>query len=61
MIKSSAPYKMLKEYHMKLTYYIQDAYLGISGPEIAFQGVKQPFYAHNPKEHAFFDIAHHFE
>ena len=38
MIKSSAPYKMLKEYHMKLTYYIQDVYLAISGLEIAFQG-----------------------
>ena len=34
---------MLKEYHRNLIYCIKDAYLGISGLEIAFQGVKQPF------------------
>ena len=46
---------------MNLIYYIKDAYLGISGLEIAFQGVKQPFYAHNPKERAIIDISHRFE
>ena len=34
---------MLKEYHRNLIYYIKDAYLGISGLEIAFQGVNSRF------------------
>ena len=52
---------MLKEKHGNLTYYIKDAYLGISGLEIAFQGVKQLFLAHNSKERGIFDISHRFE
>ena len=34
---------MLKEYRKRLTHHIQDAYLGVPGLKIAFQGVKQPF------------------
>ena len=34
---------MLNEFHKKSTHNIQVAYLGVSGLEIAFQGVKQPF------------------
>ena len=52
---------MLKEKNGNLTNYIQDAYLDISGLEIAYQGVKQPFSAHNSKECGIFDISHRFE
>ena len=31
---------MLKEYHGKLTHHMQDAYWGVSGLGIAFQGGK---------------------
>ena len=52
---------MLKEYHRNLIYYIKDAHLGISGLEIAFQGVKQPSFAYNSKEREMFDISRRFE
>ena len=52
---------MLNEYHGKLTHHIQNAYLGVSGLERAFQGVKQPFFGLNPKKRATLEVTHRFE
>ena len=52
---------MLKEYHEKFTHHIKNAYLEISGLEIAFQEVKQPFLAQDLKKVKIIDVSHIFE
>ena len=48
---------MLKEYHGKLTHHMQDAYWGVSGLEIAFQGVN-PLFLPNIQRNVLFLMIH---